>query len=74
MPVGTVQWTVLIKEWQQLVLVTIGSNTGAMEVTFICIAVFRGMTLCSLVRVMDLQKTYCLHVIPETIYWKRKIE
>jgi hypothetical protein len=72
MPVGTVQWTVLIKEWQQLLLITIRSNTDTMEVTYTCIAVFRGMTHCSLVRVMDLQKTYCLHVIPRNNLLEKK--
>jgi hypothetical protein len=72
MPVSTVQWTVLIKEWQQLVLITIRSNTGTIGVTFTCIAVFRGMTLCSLVGVMNLQKTCCLHVIPRNNLLEKK--
>jgi len=72
MPVGRVQWTVSIKEWQQLVLITIRSNTGTMELTFTCIVVFRGMTLCSLVQVIDLQKTYSLHVIPRNNLLEKK--
>jgi len=72
MPVGRVQWTVSIEEWQQLVLITIRSNTGTMEVAFMCTVVFRGMTLCSLVQVMDLQKTYPLHVIPRNNLLEKK--
>jgi len=72
MPVGRVQWTVSIKEWQQLVLITIRSNTGTMELTFTCTVVFRGMTLCSLVQVMDLQKTYSLHVKPRNNLFEKK--
>lgn len=65
MPVGTVQWAVSIKERIQLMLIKISGNTGAMEVTFLCIVVVRAMTLCSMVEVMDLQKTHCLHVVPQ---------